>query len=66
MSYQKCPVCEGSGEVNNPWIPCSSMVCSTCQGARIIDEVTGLPPEAQIPKTVTTTGEKYIIKNSEQ
>lgn len=45
MSYQKCPICNGTGE--NPFIvtgSLSSYPCPTCKGVRIISEVTGLPP----------------------
>ena len=45
MSFQKCPICNGSG--NDPFIVTgsfSSYPCPTCKGTRIIDEVTGLPP----------------------
>jgi len=46
MSFQKCPICEGSGthayydEGEN-----RIGICPVCKGARIIDEITGLPPE---------------------
>jgi len=50
MSFQKCPICNGSG--NDPWIgeiPLSlssytKHPCPTCNGARIINELTGIPP----------------------
>lgn len=45
MSFQKCPICQGSG--SDPFIVSGSLTsypCPTCKGARIIDEVTGLPP----------------------
>lgn len=50
MSFQKCPICNGSG--NDPWIGeiplsiCSytKYLCPTCKGTRIIDELTGIPP----------------------
>jgi hypothetical protein len=54
--WQKCPVCNGSGFGSDYY----GSTCSTCQGARIISEITGLPPEAQIPKTVTTTGDIIV------
>lgn len=40
MSYQKCPVCHGSGE--HPKHPMT--VCPVCKGACIINEKTGRPP----------------------
>ena len=45
MSYQKCPICNGTG--NDPFIVAgqfTSYPCPTCKGARIIDDVTGIPP----------------------
>ncbi len=45
MSYQECPVCKGTGKdmtklvVNKP-----APTCTVCNGSRIIDRVTGLPP----------------------
>lgn len=45
MSFQKCPICNGTGD--NPFtleLPRETWPCPTCKGARIIDEVTGLPP----------------------
>jgi hypothetical protein len=45
MSFQKCPICEGTG--NNPYITLGSQLeypCPTCKGARIIDDTTGIPP----------------------
>ena len=48
MSFQKCPICEGTG--NDPYITIGSQLeypCPTCKGARIIDDVTGFPPITQ-------------------
>ena len=45
MSYQKCPICNGSG--NDPFIVTGSMSyypCPTCKGTRIISKLTGMPP----------------------
>lgn len=45
MSWQKCPICNGTGD--NPFVlelPRSTYPCPTCKGARIISELTGLPP----------------------
>ena len=56
MSFQKCPICQGSG--NDPFIAIGSSTnyaCPTCNGARIIDEVTGLPP---------IVGEKHTVFES--
>ena len=45
MSFQKCPICNGTGD--NPFVlelPRSTYPCPTCKGVRIIDDVTGIPP----------------------
>jgi hypothetical protein len=45
MSFQKCPICLGTGD--DPFVlelPKSTWPCPTCKGTRIISEVTGLPP----------------------
>lgn len=45
MSWQKCPICNGSG--NDPFIVTGSMSyypCPTCKGTRLISELTGIPP----------------------
>jgi RecJ-like exonuclease len=44
MSYQKCPICNGSGKVINTESTNMYDMCPVCKGARIIDEITGLPP----------------------
>jgi hypothetical protein len=47
MTYQKCPICDGSGMVPEPYAVTTSfhVKCPTCKGARIISSMTGLPPE---------------------
>ena len=44
MSWQKCPLCSGSGI--DPTVTLSSSIpqCPVCQGKKIISEITGLPP----------------------
>jgi len=45
MSFQKCPICNGTG--NDPFIVTGSQIaypCPTCKGTRIISELTGIPP----------------------
>lgn len=45
MSWQKCPICNGEGQLNNNGISSAVFrVCPTCHGSRIINELTGLPP----------------------
>ena len=38
--WQKCPICNGTGK--DPQY--LDKYCTVCQGARIISELTGLPP----------------------
>lgn len=45
MSWQKCPVCNGTGlDTTTFQLNTCSSPCPTCQGARIISEITGFPP----------------------
>jgi RecJ-like exonuclease len=45
MSFQKCPICEGSGNVSF-----LNYQCTVCNGKGIISEINGLPPAEQPPK----------------
>lgn len=58
MSFQKCPVCEGSGQVQRFGL---SPVCHVCSGHGIIDEVTGQPPVSTV--TVSNSEDVYIAKS---
>lgn len=40
--YQKCPICSGSGTITTAMSTAST--CPTCNGKRIISQLTGLPP----------------------
>ena len=42
--WQKCPVCDGSGMAPTKYVGSMSGICSTCNGHKIINEITGLPP----------------------
>lgn len=46
MSWQKCTVCDGSGTVLE-FFTGKTMKCQTCQGHRIINDITGKPPEGK-------------------
>lgn len=58
MSFQKCPVCEGSGKVQRFGV---NPVCHVCNGHGIIDEVTGKPPVSS--DTSSATDDVYIPKS---
>ena len=47
--WQKCPICDGEGRVTGNGTTSSvHQVCPTCNGARIISELNGLPPNQSI------------------
>jgi DnaJ-class molecular chaperone len=56
MAYQKCPVCNGSGDGKNHMTNVPPPPCRTCSGTGIIDELTGAPPRynRQIVPAVTS------------
>ena len=45
--WQKCPICNGDGKVFKPLSNSSSSICTTCNGSKIISELTGLPPNSK-------------------
>ena len=68
MSYQKCPICQGSGLVNEPY---SQESCSVCHGAKIIDEQTGQPPSLEkvdfdVDKLLKTGFDGSVIPGQKQ
>lgn len=47
--WQKCPICNGSGQVENgPVCTNPYSVCPTCKGWKIISVVSGRPPSNDI------------------
>lgn len=58
MSFQKCPVCEGTGQVQRFGV---NPVCHVCNGHGIIDEVTGQPP---VSVTTVSTTDDFIFSKS--
>lgn len=61
MSYQKCPICDGTGNISGAFAACTNATCPTCRGYRIIHEVTGLPPEfAKQDKEVNEMTERFL------
>lgn len=57
MAYQRCPVCNGSGEIyqindlSTTAVNKFPATCKTCAGTGIINEITGLPPSYSEPKS---------------
>lgn len=47
--YQQCPICKGKGYISVPLSNTTSNTCPTCNGKRIINENTGLPPMPEQP-----------------
>jgi hypothetical protein len=66
MTYQKCPICDGSGMIPEPYTVITSfhVKCPTCKGARIISSMTGLPPE-RVVKEVEEKEAKEREKSKE-
>ncbi len=57
--WQKCPICNGEGRItNNGYSSSLFSTCPTCNGTRIISELTGLPP-AYLAGNSTTTIENF-------
>ena len=44
MGFQKCPVCNGTGKLTDTLSSSTYRVCDTCNGKKMINEWTGLPP----------------------
>jgi hypothetical protein len=51
--WQKCPICNGKGYINELLANGSSSTCPTCNGTRLISELTGNPPSELNSKTST-------------
>lgn len=51
--WLKCPICNGSGkefvETTNMTNYSPTKTCTVCHGAKIISELTGLPPGQPVP-----------------
>lgn len=43
--WQKCPICDGSGNVLSGFGSLQTKICTVCDGKKIINELTGLPPK---------------------
>jgi len=47
MGFQKCPVCNGTGRHSDFGL--TDATCPVCEGKRIINEMTGRPPQDSKP-----------------
>lgn len=63
--WQKCPICNGFGKGYDILSKLNSDICSTCNGTKIISELSGLPPnyvqkvENTSNKTINTVNSPY-------
>lgn len=67
MSFQKCPICEGSGRTHDAQVegvPENFFECPTCRGMRIVSSLTGLPPEKAIPEVSYEKTEKDLVPDA--
>jgi len=62
MSFQKCPVCSGSGYVFDGLI---AVRCKVCNGTGIINEETGQPPIGN-PVSTPNTGDFNINRETQR
>lgn len=54
--WQKCPICDGEGRITSNGLSSSvHQVCPVCKGARIISELTGLPPNNTVTPSIFQT-----------
>lgn len=62
MSWQKCPVCNGTGK-NKGALEGGiyNSNCPTCNGHRIISELTGKPPVYEIKTGVSADARPCIV-----
>ena len=54
--FQVCPVCKGLGKIDGFIANKDPVTCDVCQGTKIINDLTGLPP---IKEKAT---EPYVVK----
>lgn len=60
--WQKCPICNGTGNHNTLVGDIMSTICKVCNGKGIISEITGLPPNTfsevlGVPKSKFNSGD---------
>ena len=59
MSFQKCPICNGTGfdPTKLGLVP-----CTVCKGTKIINELTGKPPYVEETTTSNLTNNNFLKK----
>jgi RecJ-like exonuclease len=58
MSWQKCPICEGTGKASIMYMPSD---CHVCLGSGIISELTGLPPKTKATSSDVPYNQDFIV-----
>lgn len=64
--WQKCPICNGMGISPIPHGMNTTPQCPTCLGARIISEISGLPPVQYQGKVDISTGTNTSTTSAHQ
>lgn len=70
--WQKCPICNGEGNVSNNGLSSSThKVCPLCKGSMIISELNGLPPTLQsnevgTPQSIHLPTDEDIMQDYEE
>ena len=62
--WQKCPICNGIGSLQNFESSSNFIQCRTCNGSGIISEISGLPPARTTSSTITVIS-PISLKNLE-
>ena len=62
--FQKCPICKGEGNINQGNDVYA--ICPTCNGTRILSQLTGLPPNRTIEPDVSMPVEGRISLNHKE
>jgi DnaJ-class molecular chaperone len=61
MSYQKCPICNGSGMSST--LTSNYGKCHSCKGFGLINELTGLPPKETVTSNFTPSAAREALSN---
>lgn len=62
--WQKCPICNGTGVDQQNSTPNKMATCPTCNGKRIISEVSGLPPIYPIEREEAERKQRYDMQKT--